>query len=249
VIVTFTGYVILCARQRTPRVTPARIPPETVGSTIRQPPPGGRRRGPDHLGWDKIEATYPWAGDLNVADPESRVHCVVVSPATPHRPARALSGGISVRQWISSLPWAFLFLILCAPDAGASALKIRPDQFQPVTPGHSYGVTPAFAQGPIALWATLTLPAGKTIKKLAFYADVLADGGGTLIVDLYRVKMGASEEKLAEAGANLDGPTGIEVVSSTDIDSPVVAAGYTYYLTVLLPDYPVMFRGVQLTYQ
>jgi hypothetical protein len=196
----------------------------------------------------------PRVGDFIVADPERREHHGGVSPVASHRwiwITRPIALRRNhVRQRISSMSGAFLLLILFSPDAGAATLKIRPDQLLPVTSTDSYSALPAVGFSPATLQTTLTLPVGKTIKKLTVYARASSPGGGgEANVALRRVKMGTSPEVLAHAMFEAVGETGIEVVTSTDIDSPIVASGYTYFLVVSLFGSGTELYGVQLTYQ
>jgi hypothetical protein len=148
-----------------------------------------------------------------------------------------------VSKWVSSMLWALPAVCLLSPDAGAATVKIRPDQFQP----SSESVTPFSRVGPQKVWAIVNLPAGKTIKKLTFYA---CNGtGGTSEVTLARAKLGAAPEGLANAVWDTENYPQIETVTTTDITHPVIEAGYTYFILVEMGNDRSNFLGAQVTYQ
>ena len=147
----------------------------------------------------------------------------------------------------------FVASVIVPSEATAETKTIWPSSFYAKNSNADYGQYPSSLTGSTSsqsyYWTTVQIPVGSRITKIIYYHRGESGGGSTTTeVTLRRVKMGFDEEDLVFLTSS-DASGIIVPVESSSIASPVVAAGYLYWIKVTCySDYAEMC-GVKVLYK
>ena len=138
--------------------------------------------------------------------------------------------------------------------AEAASIKIQPHQFKPVDPSdpntyqepaHLYSDPLPGGDGQAQYYAVVNVPVGRRITKVVLYHR---GAGSQTVLLLDRVQTGQNYQDMATLITTENTSDNVVPVVTTTIDHPLVRAGYTYYVRVVLYSGNYV-HGVKVKYQ